>query len=196
VVEGLSSLTGMMLYNLFLRGVSYRRILYWTIVFGMIAGLTPLILILRLNEDLGISDRWFAATDSALLAGVGQVGLMPLLILGAQTCPKNVEGTLYSVLMSTLNIGGVLADQLGGLLTWALGVTSHDFKNLWLLVLCCQAFVIVTIPLLYFWVPEDEELAVEMKKAELEEAELAKQMAGEAGAGASAGGEVPPSGST
>jgi len=89
---------------------------------------------------------------------------MPLLILGAQTCPPSVEGTwinacvmwlcitcvqhhltaslptmhagtLYSLLMSTLNIGGVVADNLGGLLTWIIGVKSNDFTHLWLLVL-------------------------------------------------------------
>ncbi len=44
-------------------------------------------------------------------------------------------GTLYAMLMSTLNIGGVVSDHLGGLLTWAIGVTANDFSKLWILVL-------------------------------------------------------------
>ena len=63
---------------------------------------------------------------------------MPLLILGAQTCPKEIEGTLYALLMSTLNVGGLVSSGLGGLLTILLGVTDKDFSNLWLLVVVCS----------------------------------------------------------
>jgi len=52
-------------------------------------------------------------------------------------------GTLYALLMSTLNVGGVVSDNLGGLLTWAIGVTATDFSRLWILVLVHTVTLIV-----------------------------------------------------
>jgi len=40
LVEGVSSLSALAIYNLYLTKVSYRNILYWTIVLSFIAGLT------------------------------------------------------------------------------------------------------------------------------------------------------------
>eukprot|EP01006_Ploeotia_vitrea_P030730 TRINITY_DN63082_c0_g1_i1.p1 TRINITY_DN63082_c0_g1~~TRINITY_DN63082_c0_g1_i1.p1 ORF type:complete len:659 (-),score=346.39 TRINITY_DN63082_c0_g1_i1:1707-3596(-) len=157
LVEGLSSVIALTLYHMYLKSVPYRRILVWTIVLGFIAGATPLILVLHLNRKIGMDDHWFAIADSALLAGVGQVAIMPLLILGAQTCPKQVEGTLYALLMSTLNVGGVVSDQLGGVLTWALGVKENNFDRLWLLVVLCNLSGLLPIPLLNL-IPKDDEL--------------------------------------
>jgi len=75
---------------------------------------------------------------------------MPLLVLGAETCPPNIEATLYSFLMSTLNVGALLSTYLGGLLTWGIGVTSTDFHNLWILCLICNCSTILVIPFLHF----------------------------------------------
>lgn len=30
---------------------------------------------------------------------------MPLLVLACKMCPKNIEGTMYAMLMSTINMG-------------------------------------------------------------------------------------------
>ena len=158
VVEGISSLAGLFIYNTFLTKTPYRTILWWIIVIGFFAALTPLMLVTHTNRKLGLSDSWFVVTDSALLAGVGQVGLMPLLVLGAQTCPKAVEGTLYAMLMSILNIGGVASDSIGGLLTFALGITANDFSNLWILVLICAFGNLIPVPFLTNLVPTSEEL--------------------------------------
>lgn len=34
---------------------------------------------------------------------------MPLLVLACRICPKNIEGTMYAVIMSTLNFGNLIA---------------------------------------------------------------------------------------
>ena len=49
------------------------------------------------------------------------------------------------------------AGELGAALTWALGVTNHDFKLLWLLSLLCNLSSLV--PLIFIgWLPRDQEL--------------------------------------
>jgi len=92
LVEGASSIIALMIYNLWLTKVAYRRILYWTIILAFLAGLTPLILITHANRKIGLPDQMFVIGDAALLSGVGQIAILPLLILGAQTCPPAVEG--------------------------------------------------------------------------------------------------------
>lgn len=59
---------------------------------------------------------------------------MPILVLAARMCPEGVEATLFATLMSLLNGGGSVGNVLGAALTAALGVTSTNFDNLFLLV--------------------------------------------------------------
>lgn len=42
---------------------------------------------------------------------------------------------MYALLMSTVNLGSVLGNQLGGSLTYALDITENKFDNLWVLVI-------------------------------------------------------------
>ena len=63
---------------------------------------------------------------------------MPLLVLACRMCPKNIEGTMYALLMSTINFGSMIAGQIGAIITYymgnnylnILGVTDSDFHNL------------------------------------------------------------------
>jgi len=148
VVEGISTVCALAFYNSYLKSYSYRKLLKYSIALSIVAGATPLILILHLNRKWGISDRWFCIGDTAVLTAIGQISLMPLLVVGAETCPPNIEATLYSCLMSTLNVGSLISIQLGALLTYLLGVTSTNFDNLWLLCLICNFFTICVIPFL------------------------------------------------
>src|SRR4051812_25224297 len=97
---------------------------------------------------MGIPDKWFCVGDTALLAGVGQIAVMPLLVLGAETCPPDIEATLYSFLMSTLNVGALLSTYFGGFITFLLGVTSTDFHRLWILCVICNFSSLCVIPFL------------------------------------------------
>jgi len=165
VVEGVATIIGLCLYNFWLQKYPYRLILKISIVLSIIAGATPLILILHLNRQWGISDQWFCIGDTALLSAIGQISLMPLLVLGAETCPPHIEATLYSCLMATLNVGSLLSTYLGGLITWALGVTANDFHNLWLLCLVCNFSTICVIPFLSL-VPTEAERREAMEERE------------------------------
>jgi hypothetical protein len=60
--------------------------------------------------------------------------------------------------MSVLNVGEIFSNHFGGLLTWALGVTSTNFDNLWLLVVLCQLSSLAPLFLLHL-IPTDAQLA-------------------------------------
>ena len=45
-------------------------------------------------------------------------------------CPKNIEGTMYAMVMATWNLGSSISNVLGGLVMWAFSVTDTNFDNL------------------------------------------------------------------
>ena len=63
-------------------------------------------------------------------------------------CPNGIEGSLYALLMTLTEIGGLIGDGISTLLTSLLGIQNDDFSNLWLLVLLCNLFSIIPIFLL------------------------------------------------
>lgn len=40
-----------------------------------------------------------------MLQFVGELNIMPILVLACRMCPKHIEATMYAMLMSTINFG-------------------------------------------------------------------------------------------
>jgi hypothetical protein len=59
---------------------------------------------------------------------------MPVLVLAARICPEGMEGTMYALIMSINNFGGIVGTQFGALITLALGITDKNLSNFWILV--------------------------------------------------------------
>jgi len=161
VGTSLASLLGIWLYRNFLQEVPIKKTLSSLSVVSAVLGLSQLLLITHANRDLGIDDKWFTFGDDLILTVLGQLAFMPLLVLAASLCPPGVEGTLFALLMSIFNGGGIVGMELGALLTSALGVSSAseggptDFTNLGLLVIICNLSSL--LPLLAIgWLDEVE----------------------------------------
>jgi folate/biopterin transporter len=135
LVTALASLLGVWLFQRFLKTIPFRKIFLWTTIFSSLLGLTALLLVTHTNRTLGIDDRWFALGDSLILTVMGQLTFMPVLVLAARLCPPGIEATLFALLMSVLNLSGLVSKEGGALLTHLLGITDRNFDNLWLLVL-------------------------------------------------------------
>ncbi len=148
LVTSLASLIGIWLFQRFLKEVSFRKIFGWSTVISAALGMTTLLLVTHANRSLGIDDRWFSLGDSLVLTVAGQIAFMPVLVLSARLCPPGVEATLFALLMSVVNLSGLLSHELGALLTYWLKVTETDFTNLWLLVLITNTTTLLPLPLL------------------------------------------------
>lgn len=120
-------------------------------------------LVYHLNRQLGIPDELFTFGDDVVLAVLGQLAFMPTLVLAARLCPPGVEGTLFALLMSIFNGGGILGSELGALLTRMLGVTDVDFRNLGLLIVLCNLSSLLPLPFLR-WIEAVETEAMETSK--------------------------------
>lgn len=152
LVTSVASLVGIWLFQRFFRNIPFQAIIGWTVVLSGVLGMTPLILITHINRTLGIDDHWFSLGDSLILTVMGKIAFMPILVLAARLCPPGVEATLFALLMSISNFGGLLSNQLGALLTHWLGVTETNFDNLGLLVVISSASRF--LPLLFLgWLP-------------------------------------------
>ncbi|MBD0269260.1 MAG: folate/biopterin family MFS transporter [Cyanobacteria bacterium Co-bin8] len=149
LVTSLAALVGIWIFQRFLRAVSFRTIFGWSTVLSSVLGMTTLLLVTHTNRTLGIDDHWFSLGDSMVLTVMGQIAFMPVLVLSARLCPPGVEATLFALLMSIVNLAGLLSHELGALLTHWLGVTENQFDRLWLLVLITNLTTLLPLPLLF-----------------------------------------------
>ncbi len=155
LVTALASLLGVWLFQRFLKTIPFRQIFFWTTIFSSLLGLTTLLLVTHTNRTLGIDDRWFALGDSLVLTVMGQLTFMPVLVLAARLCPPGIEATLFALLMSVLNLSGLVSKEGGALLTHLLGITDSNFDKLWLLVLITNLGGI--LPLIFINLLPDED---------------------------------------
>ncbi|MCA1995315.1 MAG: folate/biopterin family MFS transporter [Coleofasciculus sp. S288] len=152
LVTSIASLVGIWLFQRFLKGIPFRRLIGWTILISSLLGMTALLLVTHTNRTLGIDDHWFSLGDSLILTVMGQIAFMPILVLSARLCPEGVEATLFALLMSVWNLAGLLSHEFGALLTHLLGVTETNFDKLWLLVIITNASSLLPLPFLG-WLP-------------------------------------------
>lgn len=148
----LAALLGAWLYQKFFKNIPFRTILGWSVVLSSLLGMTTLLLVTHVNRTLGIDDHWFSIGDSIILTVMGQISFMPVLVLAARLCPEGIEASLFALLMSIFNLGGLLSKELGAILTHWLGVTETNFEQLWLLVLITNLSSL--LPLIFIkWLP-------------------------------------------
>ncbi len=149
LVTSLAALLGIWVFQRFLRTVPFRTIFAWSTVLSSALGLSMLLLVTHANRSLGIGDEWFSLGDSLVLTVMGEIAFMPVLVLSARLCPPGVEATLFALLMSVVNLAGLLSHELGALLTHWLSVTETNFDNLWILVLITNLTTLLPLPLLF-----------------------------------------------
>ncbi|NMG10510.1 folate/biopterin family MFS transporter [Brasilonema sp. UFV-L1] len=152
LVTSIAALVGVWIFQRFLKTVPFRVIFAWTTVLSAVLGMTMLILVTHTNRALGIDDHWFSLGDSLILTVMGRIAFLPVLVLGAKLCPPGVEATLFALLMSVYNLGGIVSYQFGAVLMYWLGITETNFNALWLLVIIANLSRL--LPLLFInWLP-------------------------------------------
>ncbi len=164
LVSSLASLLGILVFQRYLKAVPFRTIFAWTTVLSSLLGLTTLLLVTHANRALGIDDHWFSLGDTLILTVMGQIAFMPVLVLAARLCPPGIEATLFALMMSVLNVAGLVSQEGGALLTHALGINEHNFDNLWILVTITNLGGLLSLIFLN-WLPGNEDDLVEASKS-------------------------------
>eukprot|EP01017_Pseudomicrothorax_dubius_P035418 TRINITY_DN4955_c0_g2_i1.p1 TRINITY_DN4955_c0_g2~~TRINITY_DN4955_c0_g2_i1.p1 ORF type:complete len:515 (+),score=48.22 TRINITY_DN4955_c0_g2_i1:62-1606(+) len=150
IISAASAIIAVWVYNRYLAKFSFKKVFAWTTVLGVLVSMTQLILVTRLNQEWGIPDKFFCFGDSLVVQMLGEINGMPILVLACQMCPKNIEGTMYALLMSSFNFASMISAQSGALLTYFLGVNESNFDNLWLLLLLTNLMYLLPLALLSY----------------------------------------------
>ncbi|EGR27579.1 hypothetical protein IMG5_193790 [Ichthyophthirius multifiliis] len=153
-------------YNKYLKSIQFKKQFIFSTFLCVFLGLSQLLLVTRYNLKIGIPDKIFCLGDSIIIQIIGEINILPILILACRLCPKNIEGTMYAMLMSTINFGSLIAGQLGGLFTYYLRITETNFDNLWILVVIAN--VTTAMPLLFINMIDTDNLQ-EIQQQEQEE---------------------------
>lgn len=104
-----SSLFAVFIFNRFLKNIRFTKIFTFSTIIFCIVSCNTIILVKGMNRKWGIPDKIFCMGDGVINNTVGELNTMPILVLACKMCPKNIEGTMYALLMSTVNLGGVVA---------------------------------------------------------------------------------------
>ncbi|KAL4460429.1 hypothetical protein ABPG74_000180 [Tetrahymena malaccensis] len=134
-IHAAGTLLAIFIYNKYLKTVEFSLQFIVSTLFCVVLGLSQILLVTRLNVQLGIPDKIFCLGDSIIIQIVGELNILPLLVLACRLCPRTIEATMYAMIMSTLNLGSLVSSQLGGVLIYLLGITEDNFDNLWILIL-------------------------------------------------------------
>lgn len=149
----IASLAGIILYSKFFASVPIKDYLLKVNITAVLVGLLPLLLVTRMNLSLGLPDQVFVIGDDVVQTVAGELAHMPILVLAARLCPAGVEATFFALLMSALNLSGLVASAVGAGLTDMLHVTESNFNNLFWLVLLCNMSALLPLLLLCRFVP-------------------------------------------
>jgi folate/biopterin transporter len=141
LITSLAALIGIFCYQTWLKQISFRVMLGWSVVLSSLLGMTSLILVTHFNRVLGIDDHWFSLGDSLILTVMGQIAFMPILVLSARLCPEGIEASFFALLMSIWNL-----------------VTETNFEHLWLLLLITNLSSLLPLFLLKLLPNEDPQL--------------------------------------
>ena len=145
-VSSVLSLAGLLLFRKTItrRPVSFT--IFWVTIAGFLLSLPTIGLFYGVNEWLGLSPRAFAFIDTTISAPLGQLAMVPMLVLIAKSAPEGAEATMFAVMASLMNLA-LSASELGTrYLNTAFAVTQQDYAGLGRLML--TASVIGLGPLL------------------------------------------------
>ena len=170
------TLIAIWLYRTYFTKCNFRILITIGTIISFIFTLLTYLLVKRVNKILGISDFFLVLFSSSFLSMLGELIMMPMLSLACLLCPKNLEGTVYAFFLSALNLGGVLSNLFGSIITTWLRITSKDYHNLDKLILISNIFSLAPLPFLlcisdsYF----DPELKEESENEKINDIDMEK----------------------
>lgn len=142
-------LIAIMIYKAYMKDFNFKKMIIIGTIISFLISFACFILVLRINIKFGISDFLLLLFTNSFLSMVGEFVLLPILSLACVLCPKNLEGTIYSVFMSSLNLGGILSSLNGGILTSMMDISTKNYENLHWLILVAKVSSLVPLPMLF-----------------------------------------------
>jgi folate/biopterin transporter len=150
LLSSISSLFGILLYNLKFKSIQLRTILKWTCIISIILGIFTLILVTDVNKLIGIPDTLLVILDDIFLSIFYKITILPILVTATQICPPGIEGMLFATIISANNLSNIIGKLLGGLLTKLIGITNDNFTNMPFFIVLTNLFSLIPLFFLKF----------------------------------------------
>jgi hypothetical protein len=162
-VSSILSLAGLIVFRkaITTRPVSFTIV--WVSVASIVLSLPTIGLFYGANEWVGLSPRAFAFIDTTISAPLGQLAMVPMLVLIAKTAPRGAEATMFAIMASLMNLALSASELFTRYLNTAYGVTQTSYDNLGRLMITVTLLGVV--PLLAVPLLRREEAALERAPA-------------------------------
>jgi hypothetical protein len=129
-VSSVLSLAGLIVFRkpIARRPVSFT--IAWVSVASFVLYLPSIGLFYGVNEWLGLSPRAFAFIDTTISAPLGQLAMVPMLMLIARTAPAGAEATMFAIMASLMNLALSASELFTRYLNTAFAVTQESYEGL------------------------------------------------------------------
>lgn len=158
------SLIIIQIYKRFLLKLEFSIIVSFARIGYFLSILVHYSIIQRYNLKYGIPDFYAMMLGNSLQNSMRELTLLPVFSLAVSLCPKNLEGTIYSVFMSAITLGSQFGAVTGSFLTNYLSITKGNYDNLWILIKYLLCITLLPLPILCI-LPKDY-FNFEKKKSE------------------------------
>lgn len=100
------------------------------IILATVLSLPDILVFYGIHEMIGVSARSLVLMDTAMIAPIGQLAMIPLGVLVARNAPDNTRAVYISLTASLMNIALVGGDLITKVLNRVFVVTRTDFTQL------------------------------------------------------------------
>lgn len=121
---------GSVVYSRYLKSMPLRKLLGAIQILLSVCMLFDILLVKRINVELGIPDAALVLGASAFVDAINQFKMLPFMVLLAQLCPAGSEGSLLAAFMSIQCLATIISGYMGVSLASALHISGSDFSEL------------------------------------------------------------------
>jgi hypothetical protein len=123
VIASVMMIAASLFFNAFLRQRPWQSVVMLSQCVLLVVLSTNMLLITGLLE---VDASFYLIVRNIISPFFGHIGFMPLVVRAANLVPVGLEGTFYSLYMSTVNLGSVTSEELSGLLTRVVGTKTKS----------------------------------------------------------------------
>lgn len=172
LISTVASLITIQIYKRCLVKIEFLYIICFARIGYFIGVVLNYLIIERYNIKYGVSDYISSILSGIIQNSMRELTLLPVFSLAVSLCPRDLEGTIYSIFMSSITLGTQFGALTGSFISSYLGITKENYDNLGFYLKILSLFTLIPLlilfllPKLYFNVEKQEKAE---KGKELEE---------------------------
>lgn len=157
VAQELAKLIGIVAYRYYLRDIPEQKLMVGLTSLTFPLLLTPLLLTTGAYESLGVSPQCLAVSGELIREVFLHLQVLPAFSRWVKLCPEGLESSIVSLLVGTMQVSRAISKVSSAGAAAMLGVSSHNFDNLSLLIVICSCFCLLPLPVAAFIPPSEGE---------------------------------------